>query len=93
MLKVKIKFTLEQATNAQRGSRFYIYSFFNLGAKWGRWLMPQPGRFTPGKEPVPTVQEAGWAAGPVWTGAENLAPVGIPSTDRPTRSESLYRLS
>ena len=23
------------------------------------------------KDPVPTVQEAGWAPGPVWTGAEN----------------------
>ena len=27
-----------------------------------------------GKDPVPIVQEAGWAPGPVWTGAENLAP-------------------
>jgi len=32
---------------------------------------------TPGKEPVPIVQEAGWASGPVWTGAENLAPPGF----------------
>ena len=36
--------------------------------------VPSPGRFTPGKDPVPTVQEAGWAPGPVWKGAENLAP-------------------
>ena len=35
---------------------------------------PRPGRFTPGKDPVPIVQEAGWDPGPVWTGAENLAP-------------------
>ena len=27
----------------------------------------------PWKDPVPIVQEAGWAPGPVWTGAENLA--------------------
>ena len=26
------------------------------------------------KDPVPIVQEAGWAPGPVWTGTENLAP-------------------
>jgi hypothetical protein len=39
------------------------------------------------------VQEAGWAPGLVWTGAENLAPTGIRSPDRQTRSESLYRLS
>ena len=24
--------------------------------------------FTPGKDPVPNVQEAGWVPGPVWTG-------------------------
>ena len=37
------------------------------------------------RDPVPIVQEAGWAAGPVWTGAENLAPTGIRSPDRPSR--------
>ena len=42
--------------------------------------------------PVPIVQEAGWAPGPIWTGAENLDPTGIPSPDRPVRSESLYRI-
>jgi hypothetical protein len=37
----------------------------------------------------------GWVShqGPVWTGAENLASIGIRSPDRPARSESLYRLS
>jgi hypothetical protein len=30
--------------------------------------------FTPWKDLVPIVQEAGWAPGPVWTGVENLAP-------------------
>ena len=39
---------------------------------------PRP-LFNPGKDPVPIVQEAGWAPGPVWTGAENLAPTGIRS--------------
>ena len=33
-----------------------------------------PAAFTPGKDPVPIVLEAGWAPGPVWTGAKNLAP-------------------
>ena len=54
---------------------------------------PRLGRFTPGKDPVRIVQEAGWAPGPVWTGVENLAPTGFRSPDRPARSESLYRLS
>ena len=31
---------------------------------------PRPGRFTPGKDPVPIVQEAVWAPGPVWTDAK-----------------------
>ena len=35
--------------------------------------------FTPGKDLVPIVQEAGWAPGPVWTDAEKLAPTGIRS--------------
>jgi hypothetical protein len=48
--------------------------------------------FTPGKDPVPIVQKAEWAPGPVWTGAENLIATGIRSLDRPVRSQSLYRL-
>jgi hypothetical protein len=48
---------------------------------------------TPGKDPVPIVQEAGWAPGPVWTGAENFAPTKIQSPDHPAHSQSLYQLS
>ena len=36
-----------------------------------------PAALYPRKDPVRIVQEAGWAPGPVWTGAENLAPTGI----------------
>jgi hypothetical protein len=49
-------------------------------------------RHAPERHPVPIVQEAGWAPGPVWTGTENLAPTRIRSSDPPARSESLYRL-
>jgi len=42
---------------------------------WG--LTSRPGRFTPGKDPVPIVQEAGWAPGPVCRVAENFAPIGV----------------
>jgi len=52
-----------------------------------------PRPLYPGNDPVPIVHEAGWAPGPVWTDAENLASTGIRSPDRPARSESLYRLS
>ena len=77
------------------GVKVYLYSFFNLGARWGGCAKPRLGRFTPGEDPVPIVYEAGWTPGQVWTGAVNLAPspAGIRSPDRPTRSEWLYRLS
>ena len=61
--------------------------------RWGWVVTPRPDRFTLGKDPVPIIQEAGWAPEPVWMGAENLAPTGIRSPDRPARSESLYRLN
>jgi len=35
---------------------------------------PCPGRFTPGKDPVPIVQQAVRAPGPVYLGAEFLTP-------------------
>jgi len=54
---------------------------------WGVNVTPRR-LFTPGKDPVPIVQEAGWAPGPVWTGAENLTPTGIWSPHRPVRSQS-----
>ena len=31
----------------------------------GGWSTPRPGRFTPGKDPVPILWEAVWAPGPV----------------------------
>jgi hypothetical protein len=49
--------------------------------------------FTPGKDTVPILQEAEWAPGPVWIGAENLAPTAIRSPDRAARSQSLFQLS
>jgi len=45
------------------------------------------------EDPVPTAYETGWASGPVWTGAENLAPNGFRFPHRRARSNSLYRLS
>ena len=51
-----------------------------------------PAAFAPGRDPVPTAQEAGWATGRGWTGAENVAQTGIRTPDRPSHSESLYRL-
>ena len=48
--------------------------------------------FTPRKDPVPILQEAGWAPAPVWTGGKSR-PHWDSILDRPARSQSLYRLS
>jgi len=60
---------------AHRGSRDIALLFQDHGTRrdWGVSVTPRP-LFTPGKDPVPIVQEAGWAPASVWTGAENLAP-------------------
>ena len=41
------------------------------------WSTPHFGRFTLARDPVPLVEEAGWAPGPVWRCAENLATLGF----------------
>jgi len=96
----KVKVTLVQALRlctgprAHRGSRGTYSPTLDHGTRrgWGVSFTPRP-LFTPGKDPVPIVQEAGWAPGPVWTGTENIASTGIRSPDRPARSQSLYWLS
>ena len=100
VVKVKVKVTLVQALRlctgrtTHRGSRGIALHFHDHGTRRGLRVSVTPRPlFTPGKDPVHIVQEAGWAPGPVWTGAENLAPTGILSPDRPARSQSLYRLS
>jgi hypothetical protein len=64
-----------------------------MGGGGGSGQRPAPAALPRERDPVPIVQQPGWARGSVWTGAENLAPTGIRSPDHPARSESLYRLS
>ena len=52
---------------------------------------PRP-HFTPRKHPVPILQEAGWAPGPVWTGGKTR-PHRDSIPDCPAHTQSLYRLS
>ena len=68
VVKVKVKCALVQALRlctgrtAYRGSRGTALLFLDHGT---------PRRlFTPGKDPVPIVQEDVWAPGPVWTGGK-----------------------
>ena len=98
--KGKVKCALVQAMRlrtgrtAHRRSRGIALVFHDHGTRrgWGVSVTPRP-LLTPGKDPVPIVQEPGWAPGAVWTGAENPPPTGFRSPDRPARSQSLYRLS
>ena len=80
---------------AQRGMgvEISLYSFFNFAARWERVVDATPRPHYPQERPSTFVQVAGWAPESVWTGAKNLSPTGIPSPERPARSESLYRLS
>jgi len=99
MVKIKVKRSFVQALRpstghvAHKGSRGIALLFLDHGTRreWGVSIMPRP-LFTPGKDPVPIVEEAGWVPGLVWTVAENLAPAGIRSPDRLASSQSLYRL-
>jgi hypothetical protein len=91
--KVKVQCTLVQALRlctgrtANRGSSGIALPFHDHGTRrgWGVSVTPRP-LFTPGKNPIHIVQEAGWAPGAFWTGAENIAPTGIRSPDRQARS-------
>jgi hypothetical protein len=79
-----VKFTLVQALRlctgrtAHSGSRSIALLFYDHSTRrgWGVSVTPRP-LFTPGKDPVPIVQEVGWAPGPVCTDAENFVPAGI----------------
>ena len=78
---------------AQRVGRGIALLFHDHSTR-RRWVVsitPRP-HFTPGKDRVPIVQEAGWAPGPVWTGGKSR-PQRDSIPDRPARSQLLYRLS
>ena len=57
---------------AQKVGRGIALLFHDCGTRRG-WVVsstPRP-HFTPGKDPVPILQDAGWAAGSVWTGGKS----------------------
>jgi len=51
-----------------------------------------PAASTPGKDPVPTLEEIGWAPRPVWMDGKSR-PHRDSIQDRQAGSQSLYRLS
>ena len=96
----KVKVTLVQALRlcrgrtARRGSRCIALPFHDHGTRRG-WVVRVTSQslFTPGKDPVPIVQEAGWAPGSSGQVRKISPPTGIRYPDCPARSQSLYRLS
>ena len=91
--KVKVKRSHYRPGVAQRVGTGIAQLFHDRGARkgWEVSSMPQP-YFTHGKHPVPILQEAGWAPGPVWTGGKSR-PCWDSILDHPTHSQLLYQLS
>jgi hypothetical protein len=57
---------------AQRVGRGIALLFHDRGTRRGWGVSSTPRlHFTPGKDPVPILQQAGWAPGPVWTGVKS----------------------
>jgi hypothetical protein len=90
----KVRCTLVQSLRlctgckAPRGSRGVALPFHDHSTRrgWGVNVTPRP-LFTTRNDPVSILQKAGWAPGPVLTGAENLASTGIRSrTVKPVAS-------
>jgi hypothetical protein len=80
MVKVKLKQSRYRPEQAQSVVVGIALPFLTPALEVGGWSAPHPGRFTPGKDPVPIIQEAGWGPGPVWTCAKNLTPPGFFTT-------------
>jgi len=82
----KVKWSLYRPGVAQRVGRGIALLFYDRGTRKG-WVVsstPQT-HFTPEKDPVPILQEAGWAPGPVWTAGKSR-PHRYSIPDRPARS-------
>ena len=89
IIKVKVKWSRYRLGVAQRVGRGIALLFHDRGTR-RRWVVSSTPRppFNPGKDPVPILQEAGWAPGPVWTGGKSR-PHRDSIPDRPARSQSL----
>ena len=78
---------------AQRVGRGIALLFHDRGTRRGRVVSSTPRpHFTQGKDPVPILQEAGWAPGPIWTGGKSRPHRDSIPTVQPV-VQSLYRLS
>jgi len=86
MVKVKVKRSRYRPGVAQKLGRGIALLFHDYGTRRGLVVSSTPRpHFTPVKDPVPILQEAGWAPGPVWTGGKSC-PHRDSIPDRPTSS-------
>ena len=77
-IKVKVMRSRYWPGVAQRVGRGIALLFHDRGTRRGWVVSSTPwAHFTPGKDPVPILQEAGWAPGPVWTGGKISSPPGF----------------
>jgi len=85
----KVKWSRYRLGVAQRVGRGIALLFHDRGTRRGS---ARRGRtLPPGKDPVPILQEAGWAPGSVWIDGKSR-PHRDSIRGRPARSQSLYRL-
>ena len=89
---VKVMFSRCRPGMAQRVGRGIALFFHDRGTRRGWVVSSTPRQHFTGIDPVPILQEAGWAPGPVWTGGKTR-PHRDSIPDRPARSQSQYRLS
>jgi len=66
-VKKKVKWPRYRPGLAQRVGRVIVLLFHDHSTRRG-WVVSSTAQphFTPGKDSVPILQEAGWAPGPVW---------------------------
>ena len=85
-VKVKVKWSHYRPGVAQRAGRDIALLFHDRGTRNEQVVSSTPRLyFTPGKDPVPIIQEAWWAPGPVWTGGKSR-PHRDSIPERPARS-------
>jgi len=80
LLSKKINFTPELAMKTQKKSRCKLYSFFNLGARWGQVFNPTPRPLHPReRDPLPIVKEVGVPHGHFGLAQKIPSPPGLDS--------------
>jgi len=76
--RVKLKWSRYRPGVAQRVGRGIALLLHDRGTRRGRVVSSTPRpHFSPGKEAVPILEEAGLARGPVWTGGKSRPPPGF----------------